>query len=116
MSLSVGLNADACDSPLQSTGGNGDFGSRTWQAAEFDEEEHQVVRTGVSWITAMLRMRPSWEPTGSHLWAQVLYPCELQICTPALGQSQGKNDQGGSWTFWLTHEGCGEPARVKNGS
>lgn len=38
VSLSVGLNTDACDSHLQSTV-KGNFQSRTWEAAEFDEEE-----------------------------------------------------------------------------
>jgi len=41
--LSVGLNTDTCDSPLQSTV-NGGFWSRTGEAAEFDEEERRAVR------------------------------------------------------------------------
>lgn len=66
-SLSVALNVDVCDSSLQSTV-NGDFQSRTWEAAEFDEEEHRVVRTRASRIMVMLQMSPSREPSGSHLW------------------------------------------------
>lgn len=62
VSLSVGLNT-VCDSPLQSTVNSG-FHSRTREAAEFDEEERCVVRTGVSRITGMLQMSPSQEPSG----------------------------------------------------
>lgn len=65
--LSVGLNTDACDSPLQSTV-TGDFWSRTWEAAEFDEDEHRAMRTRLLRIMVTLQMSLSQEPSGSHLW------------------------------------------------